>query len=389
MAYPDYHDGSIVNLMRSVIVALGDPDDTPADPHAPLSLLPPETVSADRVVLMVIDGLGHDYLLDTCPGGAIASALRGAITSVFPSTTATAITTFMTGLAPQQHAITGWFMWFKEVGAVAAPLPFTTRVGNVHLASMGVDSHRLLGSRPVANVLAVPSFVVQRQDLVDTAYTAAHRGEAEVRGYRSLAGFFDTTLGIVRGHRRCFVYAYWPQLDAIAHGVGVGARRVRKHLREIDARFGDFVAALGGTGTTVILTADHGFVDTVPESHTDLADHPDLADTLVVPLCGEQRLAYCYVKPDRREDFEAYVAETLGERCEAIPAEILLGEGYFGLGLAHPRLADRIGHYGLVMKANHVIRQQLLGERHPHVHVGVHGGTSDAEMRVPLAVVQT
>jgi hypothetical protein len=386
MAHPDYHGGSIVNLMRSIAVALGGPDSPPADPHGPLTLLPPEAIGGSRVVLMVIDGLGYDYLLDACPGGALAAGLRGPITSVFPSTTATAITTFMTGLAPQQHALTGWYMWFKEVGAVAAPLPFTTRVGNVHLASMGVDPHRLLGSRPIADVLATRCFIVQRHDLVDTAYTLAHRGEAEVRGYRSLPGFFDTTRDIVRGNPRCFVYAYWPQLDALAHGIGVGARRVRKHLREIDARFGDFVEDLRGTDTTVILTADHGFVDTVPESHIDLADHPRLADTLVVPLCGEQRLAYCYVKPDRREDFETYVAEALGEHCDAIPAEVLLGEGYFGLGQPNPRLSDRIGHYALVMKENYVIRQRLLGERHPHVHVGVHGGTSDAEMHVPLVL---
>ena len=376
--------------MQSIIAGLRDGDGTKGTLYAPLALAPPELFrSSSKVVLFVIDGLGHDLLLEVGAGGTLHEGLRGRITSVFPPTTATAITTFLTGLAPQQHALTGWFMWFKEVGVVAAPLPFTTRVGNVPLAGMGVDPHRLIGSRPIANVLDARCFMVQRHDLVDSSYSRAHQGEARVRGYRSMQGFFDAVRDIVRKNEHCYVYAYWPQLDALGHAVGVGAKRVRDHLRELDAHFAQFLETVDGSGATVVVTADHGFVDTTRRTRIELGDHPRLADTLVIPLCGEQRLAYCYVDPDKRDIFESYVAEELGEFCDAVPSEELVSRGYFGLGDPDPRLADRIGQYVLMMKDNYVIRQQLLGEPHPHDHVGVHGGTSDAEMYVPLVVFQT
>jgi predicted AlkP superfamily pyrophosphatase or phosphodiesterase len=387
MILPDYRDGSIVNLMQSIVTGLGSGERN--QDYAPLALASPKLFADSRkVVLLVIDGLGHEFLLQTARHGAMGEHLLGSMTSVFPSTTATAITTFLTGDAPQQHALTGWYMWFKEIGLVAAPLPFTTRVGGVSLASTGVDARHLFASRPVADALDTRCFIVQRRDLVDTSYTNAFRGKAEVRGYRSLQGYFDVVRDIVNGNDSCFVYAYWPQLDAMCHHFGAEDERSREHLRQIDGRFAGFLESARGSGATVILTADHGFIDTTPETRLELSDHPRLADTLVLPLCGEGRAVYCYVDPGKREQFESYVAEQLGECCVAVHQQALLAGGYFGLGEPHARLADRIGHYVLIMKDNFVLRDRLVGEGARPVHVGVHGGTSSAEMHVPLVMAQ-
>lgn len=271
---------------------------------------------------------------------------------------------------------------------VAAPLPFTTRVGGVSLTSTGVNAPGLFASRPVADLLDTRCFIVQRRDLVDTSYTNAFQGKAEVRGYRSLQGFFDVVRDIVTRHDNCFVYAYWPQLDSMCHRFGAGDERSRDHLRQIDARFAGFLESARGSGTTVVLTADHGFIDTTPATRLELGDHPRLADTLILPLCGEGRAVYCYVDPAKRAQFAAYVTEELGEYCVAIEKEVLLRDEYFGLGRPHPRLAERIGHYVLVMKDNFVLRDHLMGEGERPLHIGVHGGTSSAEMYVPLVMAQ-
>ena len=279
-------------------------------------------------------------------------------------------------------------MWFREVGLVAAPLPFTTRAGGVSLASAGVDPRRLFAVAPVSDTLDTRCYIVQRRDLVDTSYTNAFKGKAEVRGYRSLQGFFDVVRDIVNSVDSCFVYAYWPQLDGMCHRFGAGDERSRAHLRQIDGRFGAFLDSARGSDSTVVLTADHGFIDTTSATRLDLGDHPRLADTLVLPLCGEGRAVYCYVDPAKRALFEAYVAEEFGDFCVAVDKEQMLANGYFGLGEPHPRLAERIGHYVLLMKDNFVLRDRLLGEEQRPVHVGVHGGVSAAEMHVPLVLAQ-
>jgi len=50
-------------------------------------------------------------------------------------------------------------------------------------------------------------------------------------------------------------------------------------------------------------------------------DHPDLEKTLVLPLCGEPRVAYCYVHPDKTGQFERYVRNELSaQRYCSTPA---------------------------------------------------------------------
>ena len=80
MILPDYHDGSIVNLMQSIVAGLGDGDRS--HDYAPLTLAAPEIFAdSGKVVLFVIDGLGHEFLLETAGGGAMHGHLRGRLTS--------------------------------------------------------------------------------------------------------------------------------------------------------------------------------------------------------------------------------------------------------------------------------------------------------------------
>jgi hypothetical protein len=66
----------------------------------------------------------------------------------------------------------------------------------------------------------------------------------------------------------------------------------------------------------------------------------------------------------------------------------LVLQGWFGLGPANPRLAERVGHYTLVMNDNYTIKDWIPGEQR-YLTVGVHGGVSAAEMYVPLIVAET
>ena len=94
---PDYRRGSIVNLMASIIQCFGG-----KSLYKPLkSLVPDEIRQYENVVLMIIDGLGQEYLTANGQQTFFANHHQDTMTSVFPATTATAITTFMTGLAPQ------------------------------------------------------------------------------------------------------------------------------------------------------------------------------------------------------------------------------------------------------------------------------------------------
>ncbi len=381
MIMPDYCGGSIVNLMSSVARAFEAADEL----YPPLRALPPESLTNRNIVLLVIDGLGHDNLIAHCRDGALVRHLKDRITSVFPATTATAVTTFLTGTAPQQHGVTGWFTYFREIAAVLAVLPYQPRHGS---PVPEVPARRLLDHTPVFDRLKARSHVVAPKRILYSEFNAAHNGKARPHGFGSLGQMFETIAHIVHipGERN-YLYAYWPELDRLAHEHGIASREALTHLAELDRAFGSFLADISGTSTTVIVTADHGFIDARTDQAIELETHPQLARMLSLPLCGERRAAYCYVHASERERFVEYVAAHLEGYADLKDSKCLIEAGYFGLGPAHARLQERIGDYTLIMKDRSVIKDWLPGEPR-YVQIGVHGGMCSQEMYVPLIMAE-
>ena len=103
--FPDYSGYGFVNLIASLTEARGG-----IPRHPPLVPLPvSEIKSATNIVFVIVDGLGDGYLRTHGAGGHLVRHRRGAISAVFPSTTASAITTSFTGATPLEHGLTGWF----------------------------------------------------------------------------------------------------------------------------------------------------------------------------------------------------------------------------------------------------------------------------------------
>ena len=143
MPLPDYHGNSIVNLMASIEIALGG-----RNQYAPLAGLEIEQLAAAHtIVLLVIDGLGYNYLNERGEHTNLAKQARAPLTTVFPATTAAAITSFLTASAPQQHAHTGWFTYFEEVQRVVAGLPCVVRGSGAPISARKLS--RLFAAQPL------------------------------------------------------------------------------------------------------------------------------------------------------------------------------------------------------------------------------------------------
>ncbi len=383
MVLPDYKGGGIANLMASLGAVLTGQ----SQGYAPANLLPVESLEAvDNVVLWVIDGLGYQQLHRQLPDGALARYCRGSMTSVCPTTTASAIPTFLTGVPPLQHGLTGWFTYFGELGAVVTVLPFTFRLGQTPIEAKGFTPAAMSGVDSLFEKLNMTGNVVMPSWIASSSFNRAFCGPARVRPYKNLHGLVKNVQESIGSSRQpSYTYAYWAEYDAIAHTHGCDSKQAIAHLKDLDRAFETLLSSLRGSNTKLLVTADHGFVDS-PESQTiRLQDHPKLADTLVVPLCGEPRLAYCYVHADRVAQFKDYIDGVLDHCCQWVSRQEMLDQNWFGLGDAHPRVADRIGHYALVMKDNYKMTGSLPGERSLK-HIGVHGGLSKDEMMVPLVI---
>jgi len=375
---PDYLGGSLVNLVASIVASRGG-----NALHAPLrNLRDDELRDARNVVLLIIDGLGDNYLMRRGSGSALARRRRASLTSVFPSTTASAITTSYTGCTPLEHGLTGWFTYFGEAGCVAAALPFRSRGDMLSLARRGVTPEQIYVARSLFESLPVRSIVVTHKDIVDSEYNARHCRGAERVAYETLDELTAAVETAVKSApERKFVYAYWPLYDMLSHRFGSESAEAFAAFQAIDAAFERLSTRLCGTESMLIATADHGFIDVQPEESLELP--PFLASELRLPLCGERRVVYCHVH--QAKSFSDKASDWLGERGEVMPSRRLVDEGWFGPGTPHARFAERIGDVAFVMRGRYTVKDWMAGESR-HLHIGNHGGTSDDEMRIPLVL---
>ena len=382
---PDYTGGGIVNLVQSIATACG----SSSRQYPPLATLSAAQLGKARhVVLLVVDGLGQRTLARHVASPHLQHHLRGSMTSVFPSTTASAITSFMTGLAPAQHGLTGWHMHLEEIDQTLAILPLTPRTGPPGLLPSELPQ-RLFDHPSLFQTLDRESWVVTPQSIAGSPFNAWHARAAQTRAYRALPEMFACLRELLQETTRSrYIYAYYPDLDSVSHHYGTDSREAQQTLRSIDVLFGNFLRDIRRSNSWVLVTADHGFIDSPTRRVISLDDHPQLAALLLRPLCGERRVAYCYVAAENRPAFEDYVRRHLARAAHLYLSDRLISAGWFGPPPYHPRLASRVGDYTLVMKDNWTIKDWLPGEKR-FAMLGVHGGISDSEMRVPLIALLT
>ncbi len=381
MVSPDYEEKSLVNLMSSVLRSIG------ADsPYEPLPSLDIQGLKEKRnIVLLILDGLGYEYLKEKGKDTILNEHLEEKLTSVFPSSTASAIPTLFTGLAPQEHAVTGWYTLIKELGVVSTILPFEPRFGGECLSESEVDIDSILSYEPLMKEVPRKRYDVTLKKLKDSAFNSFYARGLERKGYSSLKEMFEVLERLLKEEERKFIRAYWNGFDAAAHEDGINSDSAARHFLAIEHRLREFVERIDQTSTTLLVTSDHGFIDTEKERALRLKDHPSFKRCLTLPFCGDHRTVFCYVRPSRTEEFENYWEDNLRDFCELHKSEDLVEKDYFGLFEPNPDLHDRIGDYTLVMKDDYIFYDTLQNEEE-HFMVGNHGGTSEKEMYVPLSV---
>lgn len=378
---PDYGADGLYDLASSLRAWLHDPE---------VAWPVGEVAAGEKalVILLVIDGLGDNFLADEGQGLALHAARRRALTSVCPSTTASAVTTLMTGVAPAVHGLNGWFIHDQRFGGVLAPLPLTLRGGPP------VEAFRLL-----SRLCPTPSMfhharrtvnLVSPADIAFSRFSLHHARGAHIEPYEGMDDFGAAILAMADALREDggLIHAYYPGFDGRSHRYGCRSPEVLACLARLDRLFVRLQRALAGRDVRIVVTADHGFIDASPERCVDLPAEGEVARMLAAPLFGERRLAFCRVRGGAETDFEAWAAAELAGKGVAVPGEAFLASGLLGPGLAHRRLRERVGTHVLLMEPGWTIVDHVEGET-AHELIGVHGGLSADEMRVPLIVTRT
>ncbi|TMC72881.1 MAG: hypothetical protein E6J13_04375 [Chloroflexi bacterium] len=397
---PDYDGGGLLNVAGTVLEVLGVRDET--DPPPLHALHPSLREHVRQVVVVLADGLGLGQLHALCASGDmpfVASILERArrhadaqlieATTIFPSTTAAAITTLNTARTPQEHGNIAYFIWLQEFAQVTQMLrwgPGVNRRGS-YFDDQRIDPREYVKVQSVHARLRQrggTSWVIEPEIFRNEAMTRMHAAEANFAAY-----FLPSSMSVrLRelleqrpwGEAPAYIYAYWAGIDSVAHVSGPQSADHATEAALFDKALERAVATRPPRDTLILLTADHGHAFTDPSKLIDLVGDQHLRSLLRNPIAGEPRLAFLHTdQPDRvKQHLERRYPGTFFflDREEAISA------GLFGRG--DPAVArERIGEV-LAMLGDDRAASIVKVDGQVFRHRGSHGGMGPDEMRIPV-----
>jgi hypothetical protein len=394
---PDYDGGGLLNIPATVLDVLGARE--AGDPLPLTGLDPALREGVRQVVVVLADGLGWWQLEMLCDRGdtPFLAELRERahrrdqaqlleVTTVFPSTTAAAITTMNTGRTPLEHGNIAYFVWLEEFAQVTAMLrwgPAVKRRGS-YFDDPAVDPRRYVLVPSIHARLrqrGIPSYVIEPELFRSEAMTRMHAAEANYVGY-VLPSTMGVRLraGLEDAPRPSYVYAYWSGIDTVSHLYGPRSAEAAMEAALFDLDLRRAVAGRRAGDTLILLTADHGHATTDPDKMLDIVGDEELRALLRNPPAGEPRLVFLHT--DRPDAVREHIDRKWPGLVTLLDRDELIDAGLFGHG--DPTVARRrIGEVVALLDGD-LSASIVKVEGQTVRHRGSHGGMSADEMRIPI-----
>jgi len=364
----------------------------PAEPASARSLtgVVPELLSAvsgraswfppaRSAILVLVDGLGRANLSARAGHARFLSQRMGktdSVRTVFPTTTAAALTSLLTGDPPGIHGIVGYRIRIPGTDTAVNQLKGWETDGLDPLTWQ--RGHPILAREAAAGRSC---FVVSKAMYESTGFTQAIQRGAAFVGAAAPAERLEAAADLAAAHPGALVYVYLPELDSAGHAHGWESAEWTAQLENTDAalrRFADSLAPHVGA----LVTADHGMVDVPAHRHVLLGAGDPLLDGVEI-VAGEPRMLHLYTEKGaaptalrRWRDAESGRSWVLS-RHEAIAA------GLFG-PVVDPAVVPRIGDVLVAARAAIAYYDDRLADKKSQGMVGQHGSLTDQERIVPL-----
>jgi predicted AlkP superfamily pyrophosphatase or phosphodiesterase len=396
--FPDYGGYCIAGMLGATLsVHDARPQSVPTLPEDVFAGV--EAGDIEQVVFLLVDGFGYDQWrrfeqrdrLDTDLLGAISTAgTVTPLTSVFPSETAAALPTILTGQHPIEHGLLGWWKHLEGVGRIKT-LPYET-----------VDDRPVREAHPDApqpyDVLYSAEPLGPKVTGVDSAlYTPAGQASDHPHTFGMVADAYRSyetipQLGVQL--RRALesgtdqLYAYLPEVDSASHRDGPDGpeteMQVEAILAAVRRQLCDRLDPAVADQTLLVVSADHGHLDTSGDN-IDISDYDPLWDALErvdgepIPPMGGARQLQLHLQAGTVPEVSAALEGAFD--CRTFTRAEYERRNLFGPGEQSPAadLPD------LVCVHRNRGMWDLQGQLD---HVGVHGGLHRAEMLVPFAVAR-
>lgn len=332
-------------------------------------------LGAKRMICVVlVDGLGY-HNLERRRGHApnLSSQSTTKSYTVFPSTTAAALTSLATGELPGEHGILAHVAHDSTIGTTKNLLSGWDNQQEALTWKVRADlSEQQVGQVEVFNVSA--------SEYRDTGFTALSMSRANFVAADSMQDRFITAVELLKDRRnRGVIYLYVQELDQAGHRHGWESPQWSELLEDLDRQVGQLANALP-SDCGVVVTADHGQIDSPLEERHELKS---ILPSQLIAFAGDSRATFLHLK--RPEDAPE-IASFLGEAklpAQVIATNQLIDAGWFGLTISH-RARWRLPDLVLLANGQNTLFHSDFSKQRSYLMTGHHGGLTEQELAIPL-----
>ena len=357
--------GTIRHVFSSALLAVqGKPN--------PLELRPTK-----KIVVVMVDGLGIEQIKQRAGHAPWLNSLinKSTITHTsFPATTSVNIGSFGTGLWPGEHGLIGHLVWDRHHDEKLNLL-----VGwNERTNPLEWQPHQTVASQAIEAGIA--AHVISAGEYKETPFTKITMKDAHFSAAESWSDRFKRAKEILATNEPSISYLYIPELDKYGHKNGWTSSGYATMLEDLDVEIRNFVSKLP-KDSGVIVTADHGMIETTKERQLVLDDYLENGSHTQF-YGGDTRVGFVYL--DDPSSIEKVVAnlEPVSYAFDMVQTTAAIDAGWFGpIG---KEAKNRLPELLLLGKSNYTLYHSKYFKPRSFEMISHHGALSPAETRIPL-----
>ncbi len=337
-----------------------------------------------NVIFLVLDGLGEHILNPISPNGFLKKNQIDMVTSVYPSTTTAALTSYYSGCPPYETGWIAWSQYFKEYGRALDMFSHNESYLREPIKKPLVDVFKtIMNYESVFEKIEKASPEVKAYE-IEPEY-AERRSKRRITA-DNLDELIMNIEDLCKIPDRKFILAYSDNPDGLLHKFGTTSEEAKEFIKDAEKKIEEMSKKIDAD-TILIISADHGHKD-IEKSYT-LLDYPEIQECLILPAYLESRVLTFWVKENMKEIFEQRFNKVFEKEFWLMTKEEFLDKYHFlGFGEKHYKIDDFIGNYVALSVAGSIIRlETFLAEGKP-VKKSTHCGLSKEEMEVPVIVIK-
>lgn len=326
-----------------------------------------------RVVVFLVDGLGLQNLISNQGIHPIIDDLiQNCAQSSLPSTTPVSLATFGTGMNPGEHGFVGATMFLPETNSILQPLKWETEPNPKNFQPLETLFEK--AEKKYVEVKRIGPSAYEHSGLTNAVLRGGEYLFAE-----NLEDIAQVTSKVLHSSFPSLTYVYYPQLDRVGHVHGVDSDEWRQELISVLNCIEKIKKELPRE-TSLIITADHGMVDV--DKRVWIEDFSSITNN-VGWITGEPRFRHFFARENCLKKLENGLSG-ISDFAQILSRDELIESRLLGEFVDEHK--GRVGDFVAIAHDLAALCSRTIDSRVSNL-IGQHGGNTDTERDIPVAVL--